>query len=203
MKKQIGPCLILVFVLAFLGCGAKVVEVDLREYGNVGIIEFDSNAKGNLNEFVMQRFLEKVSSLQRGVRIVEIGSTDEVLQSIKRGRIGPETIQAIGQKYKVDAIIIGDLNVSDIKPRISISSIITSLSARAEVEAMMTVKLLETHDGAMVWTRSVKQKRNVAHVSIFSGGSAYFDARDPEQAYGELAEALIRDVTKGFKIKKK
>ena len=141
--------------------------------------------------------------MQRGVRIIELGSTDEVLQSIKLERIGPETIQAIGQKYNVDAVITGDLHISDIKPRISISSIITSLSASAEVEAMMTVKLLETHDGAMVWTRSVKEKRDVAHVSVFSGGSAYFDASDPEQAYGELAEALIKNVTKGFKIKEK
>ena len=85
------------------------------------------------------------------------------------------------------------------KPKVSLSAIIKHMSVRAEVEASLSVKLQETERGATVWTDSARDKRDVAHVSIFSGGPIVFDAQDPEEAYGDFAESLVREVTRDLR----
>ena len=203
MNQRIWLCLSVVSVLLVLGCGPKVMvppEIDLKEYESVGLIDFSSDAEGTLGKFVTQKFLEEISLSQKGARIIELGSMGEVLKSVQRDKMDPEAVQAIGQKHNLNSIIIGDLEVSDVKPSISLSSIISHMSVKAEVEASVTVKLLETEHGATVWTDSAQDKRNVAHVSIFSGGAVHFDAKDPEEAYGDLARSLVREVTEDLRI---
>jgi hypothetical protein len=112
----------------------------------------------------------------------------------------PEAIQAIGKKYNVNAIITGNLKVSNIKPKVKLSSIIQSMSVKAEVDASLTVRLVETEQGATVWTNSAQDAETVAQVSIFSGGGAFFDADDPEEAYGDLARSLVKKITSDFKV---
>lgn len=203
MNRRIRLYLSVVIVVLILGCGPKVVvppEIDLGEYGNVGLISFSSNVEGNLGEFITQKFLEEISASQKGARIIELGSIDAVLESVQRDKIDPEAIRQIGQKHDLNAVITGNLDVSDIKPKVSISSIISSMSVRAEVEASITAKLLETKQGATVWTSSARDKKTVAHVSMFSGGAVHFDAKDPEEAYGDLTESLIEEVTRDLRV---
>lgn len=190
-------------LLLILGCGPKMMippEIDLKEYGNVGLIDFSSDAEGNLGEFVTQKFLEEISSSQKGARIIELGNLDKILESVQRDKMDVEAVQAIGQKYNVNAIITGNLKVSDVRPKVKLSAIIQSMSVKAEVEASITARLLETEQGATVWTNSAQDTKTVAHVSIFSGGGAFFDADDPEEAYGDLARSLVKKVAADFKV---
>ena len=176
-------------------------EVDLKEYGNVGIIHFGSNFEGKLGEFVTQKFLEEISISQKGARIIELGNEIEVLESVQRDKMDPEAIQAIGRKYDVNAIIMGDLEISNIEPKVSILSVIKHMGARVEVEASINAKLLETDDGAVIWTDSARDKKKVAHVSIFSGNTVHFDAKNPEEIYGDITESLIEEVTADLRVK--
>jgi len=173
-------------------------EIDLKEYEIVGLINFSSNAKGDLGKFVSQKFLEEISLSQKGARIIELGSMDKVLESVQRDEIDAEAVREIGQKHNLKSIIIGNLEVSKIKP--NITSIVAHMSVKAEVEASITVKLLETELGATIWTNSAQDKKDVAHVSIFPGGVFDFDAKDPEEAYGNLARSLVRKVTEDLRI---
>jgi hypothetical protein len=175
-------------------------EIDLGKYGGVGLINFSSDAEGELGEFMTQKFLKEISLSQKDAKIIELGSMDTVLEAVRQDKFGPDATRAIGEKYNVDAIIVGNLMVSDVRPKINISSIITSMSVKAEVEASMVVKLLETDRGATVWTGTAQETRNVAHVSVFSPDTILFDAKDPEQAYGELADSLIEEVTRDLRV---
>ncbi len=205
MRSQVwlySGAVILLLILG-LGCGAKVMfppEIDLKEYESVGLIEFSSEAEGNLGKFVTQKFLEEISASQKGARIIELGSMDEVLKSVKQDKIGPEAVRAIGQKHNLNSIIVGNLEVSDIKPKVSIFGLVSHMSIKAEVVAALTVKLLETEQGATVWTDSAQDEEEVAHVSVFSGGGFHFDADNPEEAYGDLAESLVDEVTEDLKV---
>lgn len=206
MNRRVLLYLEIVILLLSLGCGAKVMvppEIDLKEYGTVGLVDFSSDAEGNLGKYVTQRFLEEISTSQKDARIIELGSMDKVLESVQRDRIDPEVIRAIGQKYNVNAVIMGNLEVSDVKPKIGISSFVAHMSVKAEVEASITARVLETEQGATVWTDSARDKKNVAQVSMFSGGGFLFDAKDPEEAYGELVESLVRKVTVDLKVSHK
>jgi hypothetical protein len=203
VARRIWLCANLMILLLILGCGPKVMvppEIDLAEYESVGLIDFETDAEGTLGPFLTQKFLQEISLSQKEARIIELGSMDEVLESVQRDKLNAEAIRDIGEKHNLSALIVGNLAVSDVKPKVNISSIISHMSVRAEVEASMIVKLLETSRGATVWTGTAQQKKDVAHVSIFSPDNIMFDAKDPEQAYGELTESLIEEVTKDLRV---
>jgi hypothetical protein len=198
-------CLLIAFV--FIGCGPKVIvppEVDLTKYKAVGLINFESDAKGKLGEYVTQKFLQEISRSQKGVRIVELGDMERVLRAIDREELGPKAIQIIGDTYKVEAIIMGNLHVSEIKPKIDLSSIVVkALNVKADVDASLSVKLIETKNSATIWTNIAEDKRTVAQVSVFSSKDISFDAENPDEAYGELAQSLIQQVTEDLKTRRR
>ena len=198
------PFLILTAVVFIYTCGPKVMvppRITLKTYGNIGMIEFSSAAKGNLQQFATQEFLETIQESQPGLRILELGEQEQVLKAIRHNDLDLEAIQAIGEKYNVDAIIAGQLDVTDIKPKVRLSTVLRSMSAEADVEAFITVKLFETENGATVWTSSARGKETVAHVTIFSDGPAFFDADDPENAYGKLIHSLVKEITRDFRVR--
>ncbi len=200
----------IVFLCLFLfiisGCGPKVLippEIDLAKYSPVGLITFKSNAKGKLGDFVTLKFLDEISRSQRVVKIVELGDESKVLKSLDQQTLDPNVIQMLGDKYKLNAVITGELNVSDIKPKINITSIITSMRVKAEVQATLIVRLIETKSGATIWSNLAEDKRSVASVSIFSKDDIVFDAQNPDDAYGDLADSLVRAVTEDLKPRKR
>jgi len=79
-----------------------------------------------------------------------------------------------------------NLEISDVRPTLQLSSLIKHIGVKAEVEAFMTAKLLETEHGATVWTGSDRDTETVAGITIFPGSRVFFDARDAEEAYGDF-----------------
>lgn len=198
--------LFLFLTLFILGCGPKVLippEVDLTKYDPVGLVTFKSTSKGKLADYITLRFLDEISKSQKGIRIVELGDEKKVLNSVDRQTMDPNVIQMLGDKYNLKSIITGDLNVSDIKPKVNISSIITSMSVKAEVQATLIVRLIETKNGATIWTNLAEDRKSVASVSIFSKNDILFDAQNPDDAYGDLAQSLVKAVTEDLKPRKR
>ncbi|MEK7397302.1 MAG: hypothetical protein AAB116_10255 [Candidatus Poribacteria bacterium] len=205
-KLLIYASAFLFLTLFILGCGPKVLippEVDLIKYGPVGLVTFKSTAKGKLADYITLKFLDEISGSQKGIKIVELGDEKKVLNSVDRQTMDPNVIQMLGKKYNLKSIITGDLNVSDIKPKVNISSIITSMSVKAEVQATLIVRLIETKDGATIWTNLAEDRRSVASVSIFSKNDIMFDAQNPDDAYGDLAQFLVKAVTEDLKPRKR
>jgi hypothetical protein len=206
MKRTVRICTI-AFVLAVLqvqGCGPKVMvppNVDLAVFESVGLIDFTSNVEGNFADYATQRFLEIVTASQPGARFIEIGTEDDVLRSVGADKMDLHAVRAIGELYEVEAVIIGNLDVSEIKPRISLSPGRAGLGVEAEIEATLTSKLYDTYDGATVWTSSAKDRQTVAHVGLLSGGDFYFNADDPAKAYGGIIDALLEDVTYDLRVR--
>ncbi len=189
-----------ILLLSLSGCISPGVElppkIDLKQYERVGIIRLKTNAEGNLDEFVAQKFLEAITEDQE-VSIIELGDEDSVLRSVQRKKMGPETIQAIGKKHNVGAVVLGNLEISDVKPKLKVSSLVKHIGLKAEVDAFITAKLLETEYGATVWTGSAHDTKAVARITMCR---VFFDARDPEEAYGDLVESLIGKITADFRV---
>jgi hypothetical protein len=197
-------CVLGLALVAVLGCAGKKVmvppRVDLNAYSKIGMVEFSSNAEGNLSQFASQKFLEAVQSSQPGVRVIELGSRERVLQSIERDQFDFDAVQAIGERYNVDAVIIGDVEVTDVKPRVDLSSILSTMSVSADVEASLTARLYEAESGATLWTNSARGKEVVGHVGVSTNGPTHFGATDPEDAYGKLVYGLVYRVTEDFRV---
>ena len=189
-------------VLALACAKRNVVEVpprvDLHEFETIGIIQFESSAKGNLAAFSTQRFIETLQESQPGVRVLELGRASEIEGIDKDGRIDYRAAKKIGDKYHVDALIIGELIVKDVRPHVDVMQVLTTMTVSADVDAALITRMFETDQGATTWTRSSSASRTVAQVGV-SGKTVRFDAQHPEQAYGELVNALVYDITYDFR----
>jgi len=186
-----------------LGCSKRAMvevppRVNLMSFDVIGIVQFESDAEGKLPAFTTQRFVETIQAAQPGVRVLELGSSEEVLETIGHDQLDFYAIKAMKEHFGVDAAIIGELVVDDVRPNIDLQSMISSMSVSAEVDASLTTRMYETAIGSTIWTRSTQRTSTVAHVGM-GGGSIDFDAQDPERAYGALADALVQDVTRDFR----
>lgn len=190
-------------VLLVLGCGPRIMvppAIDLTAYEPVGIINFACNAEGKLDRYITQRFIEEMTKDQKLIKIIELGKEEDVLKAVNRVTLGPDVVKEIAQKYNVKSVITGELNISGVRPKINIVPGLHGIGAEAEVEATLVAHMLETIDGATIWTGSSRSKRTVGNVSFWSGGHFSFDAEDPEASYGDLAQELIHNATRDFRV---
>jgi len=181
------------------GCVPSVPIVDLTEYGRVGFIDVSSSAEGEIARLASQQLIQKILEIDRDkITVIELGSEEEILRALGRERIDPETIRMIGKKYNIGVIVSSHLNISEVRPHLDISLIKESFGVKADVDASLIVKLLETEGGGTLWTDSVEDTESVASVSIGSGGLFHFDAGTPEKAYGDLVKSLVRKISRDF-----
>lgn len=199
MKKAVlGAALV-----ALSGCGGTKTlmppRIDLQAFRKIGIVEFSSNSKDQLQALASQDFIQTVQASQPGVPMLELGKEARVLEAIGRDKVDSEAIQAIGRKFDVDAVIIGNLQVTNVKPKLDVKQVFSSVDLQADVEASLTTKLLEAESGATVWTRSARSKETIANAGLSTNGDVYFGAADPETTYGNLIQNLVHHVTQDFR----
>ncbi len=198
------PLVLAAAMVMLLGCAhtEKVVvppRVDLKAYPSIGVIEFSTNAEETLKPYVTQNFIQNIQSAQPGTRILELGSADQLLRSLGHSKLDPETIQSIGKKYKVDAVILGHLQVSQIKPKINVYTAAKALNARAYIEAALRTRILETGSGATCWTRATSGTTQVAKVNLMEAGPISIGVSDPKEKYGRLVPKLVYANTMDFR----
>ena len=174
-------------------------KVDLKAYPSIGVIEFSTNAEDTLKPYVTQSFIENIQSAQPGTRILELGDVDYVLRTLGHSQLNSETIQSIGKKYSVDAIILGDLQISQIKPKINVTTSVKSLKARAYIEAALKTRIYETGRGATCWTRANTGITQVAGINLMEDGPFSIGVSDPKDKYGKLVPKLVYANTADFR----
>lgn len=173
-------------------CGGKRVLVpprlDLAPRAPVGLVTFTiENAQGSLHELATQRFAEYVLDGQPGIEILELGEQPE--------RVDAAAARRLGQEHGVRSVFVGHIVVSDVRPRVSVSG---GLRASAEASVAMTVRLLSAESGGTVWTQSAATRETVAALRV-EGGRVVFGADDPEEAYGDLVNRLVFQLTGDFR----
>jgi hypothetical protein len=70
----------------------------------------------------------------------------------------------------------------------------------AKVSAEFDVQMIETGSGASLWNASSSATKEIGGLSIMHGRVFAFNAEDPDQAYGELVDALIWRTTHDFRV---
>lgn len=173
-------------------------RVNLERMGVIGLVDFRSDAQGNIASYATRIFLEVLLRSQPAARIKELGREEDVLREIGADRLSQEAFAAIGKRYGVDSVIVGTLEISNIRPRVDVLTIITTLSVSADIEALLSSRLLDLNDGTTVWAGSARDREAVGQVSVVKGGGVVFDAQDPERAYGPLIRDLVLRATRDF-----
>ena len=199
-----SPFILAAMILMLLGCShtEKVLvppKVELKAYHSIGVVEFSTNAEDTLKPYVTQNFIQNIQSAQPGTRILELGDKDQVLRSLGHRQLDLEAIRSIGKKYNVDAVILGHLQVSQIKPKINIYTAAKALNARAYVEAALRTRILETDSGATCWTRATSGTTQVVGVNLIEDGPFSIGVSDPKEKYGKLVPKLVYANTMDFR----
>lgn len=201
--------LLLIFIIMslFSLCGPVVLippEIDLIPFERIGLISFSlENAAGRIDEIATQRFLQEITFHQRGAQIIELGTLEDVLARIDKSTIDQEAALAIGKEYGVTAFFFGKISVSEVRPQIDISTLISSMRVQAVFSMSATARFLSTETGVTLWTDSVLEKDSLAYLSMEHGQIPYFDVRDQEETYRELIERLIYALTRDFRPTKR
>lgn len=204
MKSIILYAVLGVMLVSAMSCGKSVMvpvppRVNLEVFEAIGLIKFSSNSEGNLDQFASQKFLQSMQSCQ-AVTVVELGDRDEVLEMVGHDEMDFDAIKAIGEKFDLDGVIVGTMEIKDATPSMSLYNMVASMSVSVDVEASLTARLYDTRRGATLWTRSAKGVENIAHVGLVSGKPISFDAKDPEAAYGKLVNGLVYRITDDFRV---
>jgi hypothetical protein len=163
-------------------------NVALAPHSRIGLVTFTAQgAKGNLTTFATQRFQEHMLRAQPGIEILELGVVAMPIDAAQ--------IKALGAQHGVKTIMVGHLIISDVKPRISIFG---GINASAEATLSLNTRLLSTESGATLWARSSQLRETIASLSM-DGGIPVFGAQDPAEAYGEVVNQLVWNVTTDFR----
>lgn len=192
-------------VVLMAGCATTVQvpvppRVDLAAYPTIGLVGFSSNANGDVERLSTQQFLQALQAAQPGTRVVELGREERVLRSVDRRTWDARTLREVKDKHGVDAVLLGRINLEETRPDVDFSTAWKALSVRADVNALLTARLIETGTGATMWTDSSQATANVAHAGFDGFGNGHFGASDPEAVYGEMIGCLVYEITDDFRV---
>lgn len=208
MKRRATLALFALAFIPVVGCSHQVVsepvrlppKIDLLPHERIGVVEFDSRSRGALAAMATRKFQELARRDQGLIRMVELGGKGRALASVGHASWSPAAFQAVGQSDDVRTIFLGEVTISNVKPDISLAATLRSGRITARVDATLAVQLVETDSGASLWNRSATVTRSVGHLTLLNGaGVVSFDASNPEEAYGEMVDALVEQVTRDFR----
>ena len=200
--KTKHPLAIFIILAAVAGCVHYTIvppAVDLAALGSIGLVTFKAeNAKGDLDAVATQYFLQEVTGAQR-VPVVELGPAEAVLADAGKTAFDRDAILAIGQKQGVEAIFIGEVKVTKVKPQIDLAAPLSkTLFARAAFDIGVTARLVSTANGATLWTDSSLRQGTVGAVGM-DDGVPVFSIREKSQAMAELLREVMFRLTWDFR----
>lgn len=200
MTSRIATVLLGCLLVGALGCAKPRVwmppRVDLRAFGTLGMLQLDASPA--FASRATQQFVASLHSAQGAVPVLELGALPAVLEAVGHDAIGPDAVRAIGERYRVDALILGDLEIEQPRPSFQIESI-TAASARADILGTLNARILDARSGATIWSDRAEGRRTIARVDVVAGHAPDFGAVDPEGEQAHLVEWLVIRVTDDFR----
>jgi len=189
--------------LVLSACGAHYAQVparlSLRPYGRVALVTFSTEESGkDLSATATRRFAEALLSSQSGIELLELPSTDPSLRRLAGSGDASALAQALGREKNVPAVFLGQIRMSGIKPSGGLLNGAGHVNVRASVSGELTVQLLSTSTGGTVWRSSSAANGTVGNVAI-SNNLPAVALRDPNEAYGDILDQLVRNVTRDLR----
>jgi hypothetical protein len=200
--RQCLCCLLLASAMA--GCGGGTVTVtvppriDLAPFPTIAVVEFAAQPAGELGKDATQRFMAELTAAQPGVRLLELGSREQVLREVGRPELDFQAIKAIGQKFGTAAVLHGTVELSEPRPDVSVSPNLTSVSAQSKIDGRMNAKLWETATGATVWTNTSWGSWRVGGVSLGENGLSGASYRSSQEQRPKVLKELVKALAEDF-----
>jgi hypothetical protein len=172
--------------------------VDLHAFGTIGLLEFTSVAGADINILASREFLAAIHSAQPGVPVLEIGDRQRGLAAVGHAAIDADAIRALGKRHQVDTLLVGELDARRVTPGVRLGAGFESLSAGADLQGALTVRMYDTRTGATLWTEAVTGSTPIAAVAVANGDLSGLGVTDPHAAESRLVQALVSRATQDF-----
>lgn len=173
-------------------------RVELERFGTLGMIEFATPASYGLGALVSREFLAAIHEAQPGTPVLELGDQRRLLAALSRDSLDPETIRAICEKYRVDALIVGTLQTEKVAPNVSFDSAVQWMKASAELESGLDARILDARTGATVWSTTARARAKLAAFNVSGSGVSGVGANGPDEARLQLVKTLVDRATWDF-----
>ena len=201
MKRQLALHLLLVAACVPFGCAREPEvwtppRIDLHQFGTLGMIEIQSPQ--GYGSIASRQFMAAIHSAQPGVPVLELGEMARVLGSVGQEAMGPEAVRAIGEKYRVDVVVVGDLEIDSPRPNWSLQSF-TEANASADIHGSLSARFCDADSGATIWSNEAGGSRSVANLNMSLSARPQFSAVDPEGEQAKLVSWLVGRVTGDFR----
>ena len=96
-------------------------RVDLASLEQIGVVEFRSSTENDLGRLATQRFADSARRDQGLVRMVELGTEDDVFRSLGRNGWDQDTYRTLGTERDLRTILIGELTLSKARPSVRVA----------------------------------------------------------------------------------
>ena len=207
MPKRLACILLSGMLLGWwaTGCAKKVQvppRVDLERFGTLGIARFEvrSATVGAATGAVAAR--EFVSYLHRGQPGTPLL---EVRQVSSADLDTPAAVRAFAAEHGVDSVVVGSMELAEVKPKLSVNQFLTEGSLEATIRGGMQVSILEGKSGATLWSSSTRANKSVAHIgidkSVVTGATPNASIGDVETTRDQLIRELAYRVTSDFRAR--
>jgi hypothetical protein len=204
-RKSLQFIFILLLSVILVACGSKKIrveippQIDLTNMGTIGVVEFDVQSEEQLHGDVTLKMIQYLQSAQPGVPILELGNQADILLEVGFDTLDTEAVKAIGQKYAVDTLLTGSLEVTKSWPDVKFGQNLTSMSAESYVRGNLDARLRQARSGATVWSNGAHGKWELAGVSLASGSRPSLGMSNQEDTYKKMLQDLVRVTTGDFR----
>jgi hypothetical protein len=173
-------------------------RVDLSRHGTLGMIEFSGSGAEGLGEAASREFLAAIQSAQPGTPVLELGEERHVLAERGDEALGPEAIRAIGERHRVDALVVGRVKAQSAVPGVAFDASAGWATATAELQGTLDARIFDTRTGATVWSTATRAREPLARVDLSSTGVTGLGRTPGEEAHLRLVRSLVADATRDF-----
>jgi len=204
MTSRSVSCMVLVCLAALFAASCSKPKsrypprVDLASFGTLGMIEFSAAADEGLGPLASREFLASLQSAQPGTPVLELGDERTVLAALSSRKLDVDAIRAIGEKYRVDALVVGALLPESVQPNVSFDSAVQWMSASAALESGLNARILDTRSGATVWSTATRARAELARVDVDAYGVSSASPNSPDDARLRLVRRLVQRATCDF-----
>jgi hypothetical protein len=173
-------------------------RVDLARFGTLGMIEFTGPVGDGLGVLASREFLASMQRGQPGTKVVELGNQKRVLATLSRNELDIDAIRAIGEKYGVDALVLGAVQAEKVQPNLSFDSAARFLTAAAELESGLDARIVDTHSGATLWSAATHARAELGRGDVDGAGISSAGGDPPDRARLQLVRELVDGATDDF-----
>lgn len=198
---------LVLLLLALWGCSSTRTiteelppQVDLRVYRTIGMFDIAaSNQSALLQDDATRKFIAALQNAQPGTRLLELGSERQQLSALGKTRLDAVAVKQICRQNGVEALISGRMEVSPVNPSLTFGEALTSLSAKATVNASLSAKLYEMPSGASLWSDVASGKWTIAGFNLSENALSNVQMSDPNEKFSQMVSDLVYTVTKSFR----